>query len=199
MISSLDLHSFYNVINVLSGELQFIGVLVEDEAFVKSAIDISGRIKKSFINQQDLLDINILRALEKEIKEKIDSFKKNRIKLNLEEIREAEENIKSVFEILEIRVHEFLTMKALFDQWINFDITELKRDIHNFFSAIEKNAKGRYHIVYDITKHDTKGYYMALPTIDQVHHVSVADMQHTHEEEISMFNEIDELATMYEN
>ena len=48
--TALDLHSFYNVINVLSGELQFIGVLVEDEAFVKSAIDISGRIKKSFIN-----------------------------------------------------------------------------------------------------------------------------------------------------
>ena len=53
-------------------------------------------------------------------------------------------------------------MKATFGKWLNFDITELKRDIHNFFSAVEKNAKGRYHIVYDITKHNTKGYYVSL-------------------------------------
>ncbi len=39
---------------------------------------------------------------------------------------------------------------------------------------------------------------MALLTIDQVHHVSVDEMQHTHEEEISMLNEIDALATLYE-
>ena len=40
---------------------------------------------------------------------------------------------------------------------------------------------------------------MALLTIDQVHHVAVDEMQHTHEEEISMLNEIDALATIYEN
>lgn len=40
---------------------------------------------------------------------------------------------------------------------------------------------------------------MALLTIDQVHHVAVDEMQHTHEEEISMLNEIDALATLYEN
>lgn len=39
---------------------------------------------------------------------------------------------------------------------------------------------------------------MPLLTIDQVHHISVDEMQHTHEEEISMLNEIDELATIYE-
>jgi hemerythrin len=40
---------------------------------------------------------------------------------------------------------------------------------------------------------------MPLLAIDQVHHVAVNEMQHTHEEEISMLNEIDALATMYEN
>ncbi|GIU01513.1 bacteriohemerythrin [Sulfurovum sp. TSL6] len=40
---------------------------------------------------------------------------------------------------------------------------------------------------------------MPLLTIDQVHHVAVDEMQHTHEEEISMLNEIDALATIYEN
>ena len=40
---------------------------------------------------------------------------------------------------------------------------------------------------------------MALLIIDQVYHVAVDEMQHTHEEEISMLNEIDALATMYKN
>ncbi len=40
---------------------------------------------------------------------------------------------------------------------------------------------------------------MALLTIHQVQPVCVAEMQHTHEEEISMLNEIDELAMMSEN
>ncbi len=40
---------------------------------------------------------------------------------------------------------------------------------------------------------------MPLLTIDQVHHIAVDEMQHTHEEEISMLNEIDALATIYEN
>jgi len=35
---------------------------------------------------------------------------------------------------------------------------------------------------------------MVLLTIDQVQHISVDKMQHTHEEEIRMLNEIDELA-----
>ncbi len=40
---------------------------------------------------------------------------------------------------------------------------------------------------------------MALLTIDQVPRIAVDEMQHTHEEEITMLNEIDALATMYEN
>lgn len=40
---------------------------------------------------------------------------------------------------------------------------------------------------------------MSLLTIDQVHHVAVDEMQHTHAEEINMLNTIDELATIYEN
>ena len=40
---------------------------------------------------------------------------------------------------------------------------------------------------------------MPLLTIDQVHHIAVDEMQHTHEEEISMLNEINALATIYEN
>ena len=40
---------------------------------------------------------------------------------------------------------------------------------------------------------------MSLLTIDQVQRISVDEMQHTHEEEISMLNEIDALATIYEN
>jgi hemerythrin len=40
---------------------------------------------------------------------------------------------------------------------------------------------------------------MALLTIDQVPHIAVDEMQHTHEEEISMPNEIDALAMMYEH
>lgn len=40
---------------------------------------------------------------------------------------------------------------------------------------------------------------MPLLTIDQVQHISVDEMHHTHEEEISMLNEIDRLATIYEN
>lgn len=40
---------------------------------------------------------------------------------------------------------------------------------------------------------------MSLLTIDQVNLVAVDEMQHTHEEEIAMLNEIDELATLCEN
>jgi hemerythrin len=40
---------------------------------------------------------------------------------------------------------------------------------------------------------------MALLTIDQVPRIAVDEMQHTHEEEISMLNEIDALASMYEH
>jgi hemerythrin len=40
---------------------------------------------------------------------------------------------------------------------------------------------------------------MALLTIDQVPRITVDEMQYTHEEEITMLNEIDALAAMYEH
>ncbi|MGC9350626.1 MAG: bacteriohemerythrin [Sulfurovum sp.] len=40
---------------------------------------------------------------------------------------------------------------------------------------------------------------MPLLTIDQVNQIAVDEMQHTHEEEIGMLNEIDALASRYEN
>ena len=40
---------------------------------------------------------------------------------------------------------------------------------------------------------------MPLLTIDQVNQIALDKMQHTHEEEITMLNEIDALASRYEN
>lgn len=161
----LTMHSFLNVMNVLISSLQLIDFAVPDKgsldrslsrcrAVVDSLTDSGEAIKQAQMIG-DTKDF-ILGEIEQIYREQKIEGKTRK------EIEEMEENIKSCFSILEIRVREILSRQSQPEEWIPHSIETLRNNFFNVFRAIERNAQGRYRIVYNAADQTESDYLVNL-------------------------------------
>lgn len=164
----VDFHSFFNICNILSSELYLLGCALGDEAmfeelsniFVNSARDIRLGDKVENLKKLKGVDILILAKINKKIQE-------NGFILN-DEANTSYDNIKSIFEIFKVRLEELIERVETPLLWKFFLVDDLKQRFLNVFSAIEKNSKGRYRIIYNIAEHETEHYlfHVNLSSLD---------------------------------
>lgn len=160
---SLELHSFLNIFNVLSGELQYIGVLLEKESFLKNSIEICRSLKSALSDNSDVkMDEVDIENVENAIITEINNLLTDHPKSDDYEIAESITNIHSIFNILQVRVHELLAREKSADKWIKNNIEILRKRYIDMLTAIEQNSKGRYRIVYDSKEKSNKDYLISL-------------------------------------
>jgi len=161
--SLLDMHSLLNVLNVLQGEAMLIGLHLADNAeLLSETLAICDRVKASFSDQDLALEFaRKVRVEEEAILSEIRLVcGRYPGKGDDAETLESLGNLRSVFHILEVRSQEVLARAREPGKWLDLPIEDMRADFLAVFAAIEKNSKGRYHIIYNLALQKPADYYV---------------------------------------
>jgi signal transduction histidine kinase len=160
-----DLHSLVNVLNIITLQLGELGMDFpnyhpELSAMEDEVIDLA----RGFQTEDDLVPLVAqLRGIEARILEQLDAmlaeidFAEHR-----SQITAAKENFISIYEILNVRLDEFVFRLEEPDVWIEIEADTLRQQMQDVFSAIEKNANGRYYIHFNLALKHSNDYYIDL-------------------------------------
>ena len=150
----LDMHSFYNVLSVVTSLCYLIefdigieGVLNENTKLIhnlKDGLKSRFQLIKNLKNYPEIKSA-FFEQFEKTLKEHAEALSKK-------EIIEEKENMYSVFEVIDLRVNEMNKRLQNDGGWKVFNVEEIEDSFIQFFKAVEKNAKGKYRIIYEDTK-----------------------------------------------
>lgn len=155
--SMLDMHSFLNIMNVLISQFYQLGEFLGDRKMLKDSVSHCGSIIAVLSDYNQALEqLRNVEDCKQRIWDNIKAALKERPDLqDSEQLLQHTANIESIFAVLDVRVREILARAQQPDQWVEHNISDLTANFTNMFTAIEKNAKGRYRIVHNIaSKHD---------------------------------------------
>lgn len=162
--SLIDMHSFLNIITILIGNLQLIALEIDDFEIINPSLEQCEKIRNSLSSIQDtLINIEHIDEIEKNILDNL-----NKISEIYPQILESQflqnsiDNVKSIFINFKIRVHEILARVKYPEKWEFFEIDVLNNNFLTVFSAIERNSKGGYRIIFPPSEHTTNDYFVCL-------------------------------------
>ncbi|UCH62879.1 MAG: sensor histidine kinase [Fidelibacterota bacterium] len=160
--SLLEMHSMLNIMNVLVGEFYQIGHLLGNKKLLKESISHCSEIVSALSDRRRAIErTNRIDTSKQLIRDNIRSVLDAKRELfDSEQIQEHTSNIESIFNILDVRVRELLARAKEPEMWIRHEIRTLTTDFINVFTAIERNAKGRYRIVYNIASKHSLDYFV---------------------------------------
>lgn len=163
--SLLDMHSMLNVFNVLWSELTLIGLALKDDAsYFREGMALISRLVGTLRDPEASL------ACANQIEEHISTFATELgQKLALHpgaatrpEIAGSLASLHLVFDVLRVRARELLARARNPELWVDVSTSELEQDFRDVFTAIEKNSRGRYRIVYNLAQQGRTDYYLDL-------------------------------------
>lgn len=160
----LDMHSFYNIVNIISGELQILEMMSGEEGALRDCVELCLRIKDGMSNKESILEHartvdQYAGFIQKRLQEFLDNLP------GLKDDPEAEEsraNIDSVLGILRVRAGEIVNRLEDPEKWEDHDLSRLKQNFLDVFSAMEKNSKGRYRFVFNVARQGPGDYFIHL-------------------------------------
>ncbi|MFN2266774.1 MAG: ATP-binding protein [Desulfonatronovibrio sp.] len=160
----LDMHSFYNIINIISGELQILEMLSDDQSSMKDCVKLCLEIKDGLSQADKVVECaenidNHIDYINKKVQELIVTFPKLKEE---PDALESLDNIQSVLNILKVRAMEILVRYKEPGKWKNHDLKELTQNFIDVFAAIEKNSKGKYRFVYNVAARKKNDYFIHL-------------------------------------
>lgn len=161
--SLLDLHSVVNILNVLRCELSVLGLMAaEDDDYFHEGLAVSEALLRSLhdgeaaLREAGRLD-NYELTVFAELAAKLAHPP---VQPEAKDVTEILANLRSVFAILKLRAQEILARSAAPDAWVRFDLSALRSGFLDAFSAIEKNSRGRYRILYNAARKEAQDYYI---------------------------------------
>ncbi len=160
----LDMHSLYNVINILAGELQILDMLAQDREEMTECVSMCLKVKKDLSSTDKVLSFaeNIDAFMDSIIKAAQDLLSRHPHLTDTPEATESLENINSVLVILKVRATEILERHKHPHQWKEHDLSSLTQNFLDVFAAIEKNSKGRYSFVFNLAAQKDVDYYIDI-------------------------------------
>ncbi len=163
-VGVLDMHSFLNLFNVLLGELYLIAMDAGSGQPFPQTIALVEQVKALLEdrNQHQTLGLRLEempRLFETELK----TFAEARPDLSdTPAMIESVANVRSVCNVMKVRVAEYLERIDQPDAWKIHRIATLRDNFCNFFAALERNSKGRFHIVFNIAAQEEGDYVVNL-------------------------------------
>lgn len=162
--SILDMHSLLNIMNILMGELQYLGLELNDLEIFAPSIEILDAIVESFKDRQSALAyVEDIQGVRERILTNLDQALHHYPQAaNLPEVKESVDNINSVFDVVELRAAQLLARAQNPEAWQEIKIEQLTQNFYAVLKAIEKNSKGRYRILYNVAQQEDTDYYIDL-------------------------------------
>lgn len=160
----MELHSFLNILNILLGELQMIRLDLNQpealpestrmaEAILKAVTD--GRLDEGLA--WELASINIF--FDREMYEAKQAYQGGGDNLAVEE---SINNLTSILRVLTLRLEEYRERLRNGSTWLPHEVERLNDNFLKFLAAVEKNSKGRYHIIYNVAAQESTDYLVNL-------------------------------------
>ena len=170
----IDMHSFYNALSVVTSLCYLIEFDLENEGALKENTKIIHDLKEDLSNRYKLL--KHLKNYSKIKTAFFDTFEKTLHKYPAaqtnKDIIEEKDNMYSIFKVIDSRVAEMNKRLNNDGGWKTFNLKEIEADLIQFFSAIEKNAKGKYRIVYDAAK-QLPNDYLVLFSMNSINNKTI--------------------------
>jgi signal transduction histidine kinase len=168
--SQMQMHSVMNLLTIINGDLQIFESVIDDDPelthTVKATFDLAKAMRAG---EHEKFTPDALHALGAQIRRTL-----RRLNLNHPELFESEEdrlvleNFDSIFTIFAERVEEIRLRQLYPDRWETYPIEAFKQEFKDFFTAVEKNSKGRYRIMYNIADQSESDYFVALTVESKV-------------------------------
>lgn len=170
---ALEMHSFLNIMSVLTMELAHLGALADNEQALERAIELTIELGSDLrkpdyaYGRLDSLDEDMA-SISHHLITFFDDYPAMR---EQPEAISAHDNIESIFHILRQRTHEMLARIEHPGAWEQFEIKDLSERFLHVLNAIEKNAKGEYRIITNMAAQEPKDYYVdfKIESVDAPH------------------------------
>jgi len=159
----IDLHSFLNILNILTAEIYSLQLIKDELSALNSTIQLIQSIAISLKNKEK--STYIVLNIDTYINQIYSDAQGYVINNNLSEDETAINiisNIKSIIEVLKVRVKEIIARMTDVNEWVEHSKDEIEYNFLNLFAAIEKNSNGKYKIIYNIAEHEEGAYMVNL-------------------------------------
>lgn len=157
----LDMHSFHNILGVLSLEIEFLGSLLgardsmkvchADAQELSLLVDERGTPLYAIQVLPQRME-NLHAAIDAELKKAVVDPKYRDL------LEQSYANIENIFRIADVRVREFLARAEAPEAWMWFAADDVKDRLTDILLAIQQNAKGRYGVAFSPEDHTPLDY-----------------------------------------
>jgi len=161
----LSMHTFYNVFNVISSELQFLQRVTADDQCLSGGLAACQKIIDSFSDRQCAMESvremeNYQTIILDEVNEALNTHEIDSERERL--INSSMRNLNSVFDVADVRVREILARAEAPGVWTAHRIEDLLNDIKQVFQVMADNSRGRYGMVFDGQERGPNDYLVKL-------------------------------------
>lgn len=163
-IFTLEMHSFLNILSVLSGILQYFRSHPECQGYFDNEIEsIRKMIYAIDNNHQSEVSADGVEGLKNAI---IDAL--NRLRSDNPDYAKGgdyadlTEPLDEVLGVVDIRIAELRARGMNPDQWQLINTDEYLTEFHHFFLAVQKNSLGRYRIIHNLADHRSNDYLVNI-------------------------------------
>lgn len=162
--AQIELHTFLNMLNILLGEFERLRKDIgSPDAFPESTSTIKWILAE--VREGDLSEKHALRLasigfyFSRELHESLEEHPQYKGDL---ELQQCAGNVFSIVNVLVVRLQEYFDRRESGDKWEAHPIPRLNDNFRKLFAAIEKNSRGRYHILFDATDRGANDYLVNL-------------------------------------
>jgi len=168
--SQIQMHSVMNLLTIINGDLQIFDSVIEDDAELSATVKATFDLAKAMrAGEHEKFTPDALNTLGASIRATLRRLNQTHPELfESEEDRVVFENFDSIFTIFAERVEEIRLRQLYPDRWETYPVEAFKQEFKDFFTAVEKNSKGRYRIMYNIADQSESDYFVALTVESKV-------------------------------
>jgi signal transduction histidine kinase len=168
--SLMQMHSVMNLLTIINGDLQILESVLEDDPELVDAVKATFDLAKAMrAGEHEKFTPEELMRLGAKIRTTLKHTKEAHPELfETEEDALMLENFESIFTIFAERVEEIRLRLVYPDRWETYPIESFKQEFKDFFTAVEKNSKGRFRIIYNIADQSESDYFVALSVESKV-------------------------------
>lgn len=159
----IEMHSVYNVLNVVVFRIDAVGYLVGDPLTADRLMDqVLAWHAGLGDRERTLYELRKVPALRAGLVEWMGA-QRDRVEVSRrEELEQHIENLESIFSILEARVAELVRRTTEPRTWGEFSLAGVRANFESAFRAIEKNSFGRWRIAFSQEEWTPGAYLMEL-------------------------------------
>jgi len=151
----LHMHSFLNILNIISMQIEMIMGNVENGNILQQVLDETKHLAKEIKSKElSVFKPKEIQRFQDRIWYAIDRIDLKEDAESNQALIETRSVLSEIFKIMKIRSEELVRVLEKPTEWEEFTLEEFKAEFKSFFHAIEKNSKGRYRIFHNIAKQD---------------------------------------------